>query len=129
MWLTQEMLSSAAFRSLSGVALQVLFRVLVEHMAHAGTENGNLVVTYKDFEACGIRRPSISAALKDLQTVGLLRVVVIGGRSYGDARLPSRYRLTWLPTREGDPATNEWKAFQKRNFPDTFSCPAPDTIS
>lgn len=98
-------------------------------MAHAGTENGNLAITYKDFEAWGIRRPSISAALKDLQTVGLLRVVVIGGRSYGDAKLPSRYRLTWLPTRENDTATNEWKAFEKRISPDTFSCPTPDTIS
>lgn len=126
-WLTKEMVSTTAFRSLDGNALQALFRVLVEHMAHAGTENGNLVVTYDDFAAWGIRRPSVSKALEDLKRAGLLRVVVQGGRSYGGARVPSRYRLTWLPTAEGQAATNEWKAFNERNSPGTNSCPGPDT--
>jgi hypothetical protein len=48
-WLTREMLSSPAWRALSPAALKVVKRVMLEHMAHACTANGNLVVTYGDF--------------------------------------------------------------------------------
>ena len=48
-WLTREMLGSEAWCSLSRGALRVVCRVMLEHMAHGGTANGNLPVTYADF--------------------------------------------------------------------------------
>lgn len=127
-WFTKEMLSSEGFRSLSRMALQALFRLVFEHLEHAGTENGNLTVTYNDFVVWGIRRTSISDALRELERAGFVRVVVKGGLSYGEARVPSRYRLTWLPTSAGDPPTNEWKAFKLKKAPDTVSGLVPDTL-
>ena len=38
---------------MSRAARLVVDRVMIEHMAHAGTENGNLVVTYADFVKFG----------------------------------------------------------------------------
>ena len=110
-WLSEEMLSSPAMRSLNAAALQTLFRLMLEHMAHGGTENGNLICTHKDITAHGVRHSSIADAIRHLEYMGLIRVKK--GRFFKGERTPSRYRLTWLPTREGQssiPATNEWKA-------------------
>jgi hypothetical protein len=66
-WLTREMMESPAWRALGtceGVnERRVVERLMLEHMAHAGTENGNLVVTYRDFEAYGVRYKSIKTAI------------------------------------------------------------------
>ena len=62
-WLTREMLESDAWRSLSRQARLVIDRVMIEHMLHAGTENGNLAVTYADFVAFGCRRGALAAAI------------------------------------------------------------------
>jgi len=53
-WLSREMLESEALRSLSLAARRVVDRVILEQMAHAGKENGNLIVTYDDFVRFGI---------------------------------------------------------------------------
>jgi len=48
-WLTREMLESPAWRAMDMLAARrVVERIILEHMAHAGTENGNLIVTYAD---------------------------------------------------------------------------------
>jgi hypothetical protein len=48
-WFSFELLESAAMRSLSVNGRRVLDRIRLEHMAHAGLENGRLKVTWDDF--------------------------------------------------------------------------------
>ena len=107
-WFTKDMLESVAFRALSGNARKVLDRILIEHMAHAGTENGNLVSTYDQIVKYGVRRQSIQACLNELNYMGFIRVKK--GWAFRGNHPPSRYRLTWLGTADGLPATNEWKS-------------------
>jgi hypothetical protein len=112
-WLTREMIESDAWRSLSRQAQLVIDRVMIEHMLHAGTENGNLVVTYADFEKFGIRRMSLKAAIAEAVATGLLTITLKGRPSVGPDRWPTRYALGWLPLRDGAAAPNRWKAWCK----------------
>lgn len=102
-------MESAAFRSLSRAALQCLHRIMIEHMAHAGRENGALVVTYKNFADYGVRLSSVAEAIRELEAAGFLAETLRGGRSFGIAKTPSRYRLTWIGDRDGRRPTNNWK--------------------
>lgn len=117
-WFTREMLASPAFRALSPKAVAILMRAALEHVAHGGSENGALVLTYNDaLRDCSIsNRNAIAQAFRELDAVGFLKAEVRGGRSFGDIRRPSRFRLTWLPAQRPDlaPPTNEWKAFESR---------------
>jgi hypothetical protein len=116
-WLTREILESEAWRSLSRAARLVIDRVILEHMAHAGTENGNLIVTYHDFEKFGIRRGSLKAAISDAVAHGLIIVTEKGRASVGPDRWPSKYALGWLPLRDGSAAFNRWKHWHCSNRP------------
>lgn len=87
-------------------------------MTNGGTENGKLIVTYDNFAAWGVKnRKTICNALRELETAGFVRVTYAGRVSYGAARNPSQYRLTWIGTWDGNPPTNEWKAFEKAKSP------------
>lgn len=116
-WLTEEIITCLAFRELSRAAFLCLFRLITEHMAHAGRQNRFLAVTYSDFKAFGVRESSIPDALRELERAGFVMMTVQGGLSYGCAKRPSRFRLTWLPTAEGIAPTNDWKRFRKRKSP------------
>lgn len=108
-WLTSEMLLSDAWQGLSANGLRALNRIMVEHMAHAGTENGQLIVTYDDFAEYGIRKPSIPAAIKELEYLGW--VTVRRGRSVDGTKEPNLFCLTWLPNSvDRSLPTNRWKA-------------------
>ncbi|MCW1841768.1 hypothetical protein [Prosthecomicrobium hirschii] len=109
-WFTEKMLSSPAMAVLSRAAEKVLRRLVIEHCMHAGTENGGLKTTYSDFEKFGVRPNSIRGALDELEAVGLIETMVRGGRPGIDLKIPSQYRLTWLPSRipELQPPTDEW---------------------
>ena len=115
-WLTQELIQSPAFRALSGNGLRVLFRILAEHMAHAGTQNGKLVVTHNDFHQYGIRRASIAAAIQEVEAMGFIQVN--RGTRFNGHREPSLYRITWLPDLEGSEPTNRWKGIDEKNVED-----------
>ena len=79
-------------------------------MVHGGTENGQLIVTYDDFVRYGLRRRSIANAVRTAVALGFLDVTTRGGRSFGIARQPSAYGLTWLPRCDWTPASNRWKS-------------------
>jgi hypothetical protein len=103
---------SEAFRGLANPDLYILSRLEVENMRNGGKENGRLVCPYDDFEDYGIRRPSIPAALRRLESRGLIEITQRGRR---DARHnPHHYRLTYLPTWKGDwiVPTNEWRNYR-----------------
>tara|TARA_R110000868_G_C10927572_1_gene766110 strand:+ start:313 stop:636 length:324 start_codon:yes stop_codon:yes gene_type:complete len=80
---------------------------MLEHMAHAGSENGALIVTHDQFQLAGISPNLVRPALEELKFLGLIRYER-GGRWAGK-NTPSRYRLTWLGDRFDSPPTNEWK--------------------
>jgi hypothetical protein len=63
-WLTREMLESEAWRAMTLPARFVLERLMIEHMSHAGTMNGELPCIYDDFQRFGVSRKSISAAIR-----------------------------------------------------------------
>jgi hypothetical protein len=103
------MLESSAWGALSGAARQIVFRVAIEHMAHAGTENGNLIITYDDFAAFGIRRSSVAKAIRDAEALGWIKVTFRGRGGNAEFREASRYAVGWLPTADGKLADNLWR--------------------
>ena len=108
--LTREMLTSESWKALCHFpnAMKVVFRLIEEHMAHAGAANGDLICTYNDFEAFGIPRRSIRKAIAIAEQLGFIDVLRGRRARAGYDRLPSRYRLTFEPTGEGEPRTNRW---------------------
>lgn len=108
-WMTRTMLESEAWKAMPLAARKVVERVVLEHMAHGGKMNGELVVTKDNFAAYGIRRPSITEAVRIAIGLGFVDKTVQGVRSFGTARRPSEFALTWLPRRDRSPASNRWK--------------------
>lgn len=108
-WLTRDMLEAPSWARLSGAAKNVVFRIAIEHMAHAGTENGNLAVTYADFAAYGIRRNSIRSAIAEAAAAGWIEVTERGRGGHSSHRYPSRYALGWLPKADGTLSAHRWR--------------------
>ena len=109
---TKELLASPAWGILTRVDRKILDRLEIEHMNHAGTENGNLTCTYSDFEAFGIRRPSIANSLLRLESLGLIEIVERGRITRSEFKHPSIYRLTYVLG--NIPATNEWRLIKDK---------------
>lgn len=116
-----EMLTSDAWGVLTPPARQILDRLEIEHMQHAGTENGNLPVTYDDFQAFGIRRKSVADSLKLLIKVGLVRVEEQGRGGNAEFRRAARYRLTYIGAR-GEPPTDDWKKYRRMEGVGLLAC-------
>src|SRR6516162_7461818 len=72
-WLTREFLESDAWRNRSINCVRLLDRLMIEHMNHAGTENGNLAAPYDQLVAHGLTRSEIRAAIEEAEFLGLLR--------------------------------------------------------
>lgn len=107
-WLTGELVNSPAWMAMGVNTRRLIDRLLIEHMDHAGTENGELPVTYDNFVEYGIHRDAIRGAIEEAGFLGLVRVTERGGK-YGEKKIPSKYRLTWMGDKHGAPWTNEWK--------------------
>ena len=89
-WITKDFLGSDAFRLLSAPAHRALFRIIIEHVNHAGLENGRLKVTYRDFEAYSCRYRSIKKAIEELVRQGLSRSPAAGGDATGKTTEPQQ---------------------------------------
>jgi hypothetical protein len=111
-WFTLEMLNSPAWRAMPSCAQQVVMRVAVEHMQHAGTENGKLPVTHRDFERYGTRRNSVAYAVAVAVDLGWIDVVEQGHRGVPGERRATRYALTWVDRWDGSPRSNRWKGIK-----------------
>ena len=107
-----SLLASDALGALSLAARRCLDRFLIEHMHHAGKENGRLKVTYDDFAAFGVRRASVAAALRELENVRLIEVVERGRGGNREYRKATVFRITFLPTPDAEP-TDEWRRFER----------------
>ena len=112
-WFTREMLESEAWSTAPINTRRLVERIILEHMAHAGTENGRLICTYRDFERHGIGKRHIAGAVEDAASRGLIVVTEKGKASSGINRWPSRYALGWLPLHNGAAASNRWKQWSR----------------
>ncbi len=109
-WLTRELLTSAAWRGLSVNGRRLMDFLLVEHMNHAALCNGELCATYDQLAEYGLTRCIIPSAIRECEELGLIHVEH-GGR-WNMTNQPSRFRLTFYAYDvDGicQPSTNEWK--------------------
>jgi hypothetical protein len=83
-------------RVLSRAAFLVLNRIESEHMAHGGAENGNLPVTYADFERSGVHPDGIAPAIRELEALGIIETTRKGYGGEAAVHAPSYYRLTYV---------------------------------
>ena len=106
-WITKEMLESDAWRGLNANARRLLDRLMLDHMDHAGTENGNLIATYEQLIKHGLTGDAIKTAVDQAEAFGFIKVNR-GGRWAGTNK-PSTYRLTWIGDKYHNAPTNDWK--------------------
>jgi hypothetical protein len=105
-----EVLESPAWRVLSLAARRALDRLCLELRYHAGRDSAKLCVTYQDFEDYGIRnRHSVSAAIRELEALGFVRITRRGRSGNAEHRRATRFRLTFINNTDGELLTNEWK--------------------
>jgi hypothetical protein len=109
-----EMVESAAFRSLSGSAIKILFQLTATWSRSGGLAhnvNGGLIATYEQFRRFwGMDSHTAAAAMRQLKALGFVKVTEPGCAGNADERQPNQFRLTFLPAK-GMPGTgsNEWK--------------------
>jgi hypothetical protein len=131
-WYSVEMMRSEAWRDMSINGRQMLDLLEIEHLAHGGYENGNLMMTYDQFVAGGIRRGSISATIAELERLGWIEVSRGGYRGFARS-WPHRFRLTHRRTRIrpgiGAPylveATHDWQHYRSEKSDRMVPEPAP----
>jgi hypothetical protein len=80
-------------------ARRMLDLLELEHMAHGGRENGNLMLT---FVRAGIRRESIAPTMVELERLGWIEVYRGGYRGFARS-MPNRSRLTVNRRAKGTP--------------------------
>jgi hypothetical protein len=106
-----DMLGSPAYGALSLSGHRVLSRVVVEHGQHGGFDNGQLPVTFNDFEAFGIDRHSIAPGIRECVALGFLEITRQGRSGNGDFRQANVFRVTFLPMRGVKP-THDWRKIE-----------------
>lgn len=99
---------SPGFRALTMPPRRILDFLELEHMAHAGTENGQLLAPYKQLVAFGVSRRDICPGLDMLEAFGIIRRTERGERLEGRPKA-SKYALTWLPTHDGAQPTEDYR--------------------
>jgi hypothetical protein len=114
-WYSREMLLSPAFRGASINCRRFLHALEAENMAHAGTENGNLVMPYNQLELVWhIPRRLIRKTINEAVERGLVEERRAGWQMSYAKKQPNTYRLTHRPTHEKSPPrwiapTHEWR--------------------
>ena len=108
-WLTRELLCSDAYQALGINERRFVDFLLIEQCNHAGRENGNLKATYNQLTAFGLTggRKNISETIKKVEATGLVKVTRVGMRHM------STYTLAFYPTADGEPATDDWRKFER----------------
>jgi hypothetical protein len=103
-------LLSDAWRGLTPAAVKVVLRVFAELASKPPDRrrNGSIVVTYDDFATYGIRRQSITEAVKRAEVLGLIVAKRGQGGKVGNAVKASAYGLTFLPWHGATDAADDW---------------------
>jgi hypothetical protein len=106
-WLTRSLLRSPAWQAQSLHCRRLIDFLMLEHLAHGGMENGGLVAPYRQLAKFGIHGRRISGAIAEAVALGLLDRE--RGLRLANGNKPSKYRLTFLASRDHAPATNVWR--------------------
>ncbi|MGY2995855.1 hypothetical protein [Mesorhizobium sp. URHB0026] len=113
-WLTSwvphrlELLISPSWHLAPVPLRRMLERLEIEHMRHGGMNNGELFVSFGQFEAANISRRKITATQALGAVLGLMETIRPQEPS-GDLRGPNAYRLTYVPAKGASVPTDEWK--------------------
>jgi hypothetical protein len=110
-WVTEELIFSPAFTSLSANASRAIWRIIGEYLKVGRKDNGQLIVTHPDFIAYGVTGRLVADAIDELVYKGLIRVK--RGKAADGTAHPSLYRLTFFGDHEASSPTNDWKAIGK----------------
>lgn len=102
-----RLLLSPAWRLRPVPLCRLLDRIEIEHMRHAGRENGHLIVSFDQFVAAGVSRKIIRATIDLGASLGLLAIVQ-SAEMVRSIRAPNRYRLTYVPEKDRRAPTDEW---------------------
>jgi hypothetical protein len=103
-----SLLESPAYRALNFPALKIFGFLKLEHLRHGGAENGRLQAPYRQLERLGISARNVYPALRMLEVLGFIRLTSDGARLGGRPNAAT-YALTWLPTCDGRPPTEDYK--------------------
>jgi hypothetical protein len=108
-----EMMESPAYRVLSLSAHRALSRIEIEWAHHGGQDNGQLPVTFDDFERYGLHRHAIGPALAELEALGFVVITEKGKMARAaDYRRPNKFLLTSRPVNKGADQIHKWKMFK-----------------
>lgn len=99
-------------RTLSLSAIRVMHRLEIEHMRHGGAENGRLIVTHEQFAAWGIAQNAIAPAIRELVALGFVEITEKGCGGNENQRRASRFRLTYVNTKNREQPTHEWRKIE-----------------
>ena len=117
-WYSREMLVSPAFREMSVNCRRFISALEMENMSHAGAENARLILPYNQLQrSWGIPRRLIRKTIDEARERGLIEERRNGWQLSYAKSMPNTYRLTFRPTREGNPprwipATDEWRRYK-----------------
>ncbi len=111
-----ELISSYAWKSMKINCRKLMDFLEIEHMNHAGRENGFLIATYDQLEKYGMTRRCIKESIQEAEKLGLIRVEWGTRKGYCKSHY-NTFRLTYLTYKniEDDgrvlyyPPTNDWR--------------------
>jgi hypothetical protein len=108
------MKDSPAWRALSLPARRVLDRLEIELGRHKGRpeSNGEIVCTYEDFKRYGIRKNSLSGAIREVVALGFVRITRKGSAGNENYRQPTMYLLTYQIAGSDQRLSDDWKRIQ-----------------
>ena len=118
-WHTIDLLSSPAWLTRSINCRRLIDFLELEHLRHAGVENGSLLAPYTQLVRFGITRRLIAEAIREAEARGLIQLERGGKKGTVMTEL-SRYRLTyqWTKTRKSGhwdwlEPSDDWKRYAK----------------
>ena len=96
----RNLLESPGWRALTMPARRIIDFLEIEHLAHGGQENGQLVAPYAQLQKAGVSSRDIRGAFDMLEAFGIVRRTDEQRHRrerQGGRKNTSRFRLTWLP--------------------------------
>ena len=108
--LPRSLLRSDAWRSMRINDRRLLDVLMLDHMRHAGKENGHLKAPYEQLEAFGMQARTIHSTIRRVEELGLVKCQRRG------RRVASEYELTWLELHDGTPPSNAWRQYVNPNL-------------
>ena len=110
--LPKSLLESFAWRAASLGCRLAIDRVAIEHLRHAGMQNGSLIVRKVDFMEHGIYNDGVAPALREACALGFLIMTVRGRAGNAEHRAPHQWALAFIRDKRGKMLSTTWKRFQ-----------------